>query len=182
MKDMLRYKSRMQGADRVMKILLEAVVYSLIYSVFMLILFQKQGAKYQLYNYPPAIRERAIEKGIITQEELNHNAKSNKTIGLIVMIVLSILITCVINKQFTFFAGFIQSYIFFNAFSLVDSLIIDTIWFCHSKWWVIPGTEDMTDAYHDYAFHWKWFFIGLVSSAVLSAITGGIIALIGLAV
>lgn len=162
------------------RIIMEAIAYSLVYSVFMIILFKIQGAKYQLYNYPPAIKERAIEKGIITQEELNKNAKKNKIMGIVVMILLSVIITCVINKQTTFFSGFLQGYIFFNVFSLVDSLIIDTIWFCHSKWWVIPGTEDMTEAYHDYAFHWKWFFLGLVSSLPLAAITGGIAALIGL--
>ena len=155
------------------KIIIEAIAYSLVYSVFMIILFKIQGAKYQLYNYPPAIKERAIEKGIITQEELDKNAKKNKIMGIVVMILLSVIIT-------TFFPGFLQGYIFFNVFSLVDSLIIDTIWFCHSKWWVIPGTEDMTEAYHDYAFHWKWFFLGLVSSLPLAAITGGIAALIGL--
>ena len=52
-------------------------------------------------------------------------------------------------------------------------------WFCHSRWWVIPGTEDMTEAYHDYAFHWKWFFIGLVSRLLLSAVCGGITVLLG---
>ena len=52
-------------------------------------------------------------------------------------------------------------------------------WFCHSRWWVIPGTEDMTEVYHDYAFHWKWFFIGLVSSLLLSAVCGGITVLLG---
>lgn len=44
----------------------------------------------------------------------------------------------------------------------------------------IPGTEDMTDAYHDYAFHWKWFFLSLIAILPLSAIIGGIVALVGL--
>lgn len=162
------------------KIILEAIVYTLLYSAFMLLLFKFQGAKRQLYNYPPAIREYAIKKGITIQEELDSNAKKNKLPGLLVMLLLSIVITCAFNKQFTFFAGFWQSYIFFNVFSLFDALVIDTIWFCHSKWWIIPGTEDMTEAYHDYAFHWKWFFLGLVTALPLSAITGGIVALIGL--
>ena len=47
----------------VIRITVEAIVYSLLYTAFMLVLFRIQGAKYQLYNYPPAIRERAIEKG-----------------------------------------------------------------------------------------------------------------------
>ena len=144
------------------KIVVEAIVYSLVYSVFMLGLFKVQGARKQLYNYPPAIQKRAIERGITTQEEMNANAKR----------------TCGVNKQYTFGAGFIQSYIFFNAFSLFDALVIDSIWFCHGTWWVIPGTEDMTEAYHDYAFHWKWFFLSLVMSLPLAVIVGGIVALI----
>ena len=83
------------------KIVVEAIVYSLVYSVFMLGLFKVQGARKQLYNYPPAIQKRAIERGITTQEEMNANAKRNKVIGLIGMIVLSIVITCGVNKQYT---------------------------------------------------------------------------------
>lgn len=163
-----------------MKIFIEAVAYTLIYTAFMLILFKIQGAKHQLYNYPPAIQARAIERGITTQAEMDACSKRNKILGLLVMIVLSLVITCGVNRQVTFFAGFWQSYVFLNAFSLFDALVIDSLWFCHGKWWVIPGTEDMTEAYHDYWFHWKWFLLGLVSSLILSVITGGIAALIGL--
>ena len=46
------------------KIILEAIAYSLLYSAFMLVLFLAQGARKQLYNYPPAIQKRAIERGI----------------------------------------------------------------------------------------------------------------------
>lgn len=162
------------------KLIVEAIIYSLVYTAFMLALFKKQGAKRQLYNYPPAIRERAIEKGITTQEEMDANAKKNKIPGIVMMVVLSVILTCVVNKQGTFLAGFLESYLFLNAFSFFDALVIDTIWFCHGKWWVIPGTEDMTEAYHDYAFHWKWFFLGLLTILPLSVIIGGIVALIGL--
>ena len=162
------------------KIAIEAIIYTLVYSLAMLLLFKVQGARRQLYNYPPAIQKRAIEKGITTQEEMNANAKKNKIIGTLMMLVFSVFITCVVNRQFTFLDGFLQSYIFLNAFSLFDALVIDSIWFCHSKWWVIPGTEDMTEAYHDYAFHWKWFFLGLLLSLLLAAIIGGIVALIGI--
>ena len=53
----------------VAKVAIEAVIYSLVYTVFMLILFKIQGAAHQLYNYPKAIQDRAKELGIITQEE-----------------------------------------------------------------------------------------------------------------
>ena len=162
------------------KLLLEALLYSLVYSAFMLVLFRIQGARKQLYNYPPAIRARAVERGITTQAEMDATAKKNKIFGILVMVLLCLLITCGVNGQRTFAAGFVQSYLFLNAFSLFDALVIDTLWFCHSKWWVIPGTEDMTDAYHDYAFHWKWFFLGLLTILPLSVIIGGLTALLGL--
>ena len=68
--------------------------------VFMLGLFKVQGAGKQLYNYPPAIQKRAIERGITTQEEMNANAKRNKVIGLIGMIVLSIADYLWVNKHY----------------------------------------------------------------------------------
>lgn len=61
------------------KIVVEAIVYSLVYSVFMLGLFKVQGARKQLYNYPPAIQKRAIERGITTQEEMNANAEKEQS-------------------------------------------------------------------------------------------------------
>ena len=36
--------------------------------------------------------------------------------------------------------------------------------------------------YHDYAFHWKWFFLGLLLSLPLALLLGGIVALIGVIV
>lgn len=163
----------------IVKIVIEAIIYTLVYSLAMLTIFKVQGVRRQLYNYPPTIRDRAIEKGITTQQEMDTNAKKNKLVGTLLMIVLCVLIICAVNRQYTFFAGFVQAYIFLNAFSLFDALVIDTIWFCHSKWWVIPGTENMTEAYHDYAFHWKWFFLGLLLSLPLAVINGGIVVLIG---
>ena len=106
---------------------------------------------------------------------MDATAKKNRTVGLLVMVVLCIAITCGINKQVTFRGGFVQSYLFFNVLSLFDVRVIDSIWFCHSKWWVVPGTEDITDA-----FHWRRFFIGLISSLPLSLSVGGTVALIGL--
>ena len=98
----------------------------------------------------------------------------------ITLTIASLIIICVINHETTFWAGAYQSYIFFNAFSLFDAAVIDTVWFCHSKFWIIPGTEDMTDVYHDYWFHWKPFFAGLILIIPLAIIIGGLTASIGL--
>ena len=164
----------------VLKLTVEAIIYSLLYAAFSVILMKKQGAVKQLYNYPPKIQERAVELGVTTKEEMAANSKKNKPFGFAVMTIASLIIICGINHETTFWAGAYQSYIFFNAFSLFDAAVIDTVWFCHSKFWVIPGTEDMTDVYHDYRFHWKPFFAGLILIIPLAIIIGGLSALIGL--
>ena len=42
-----------------------------------------------------------------------------------------------------------------------DAFVLDCVWFCHSKRCVIPGTEDLVDAYHDYMFHIKESAVGM---------------------
>jgi hypothetical protein len=163
----------------VMKLIVEAVAYSFLYAVFVLIIFKKQGAIRQLHDYPPKIQKRAVELGITTDEEMAQNAKKSKPLGFVIMTIMNLIIICLINGEKTFWAGFYQSYIFFNAFSLLDAAVIDSVYFCHSKFWRIPGTEDMAEEYHDYWFHWKWFFIGLITLVPMAAIIGGLTVLIG---
>ena len=55
-----------------------------------------------------------------------------------------------------------------------DALVLDCIWFCHDKHFVIPGTEDMTDAYHDYWFHIKGAQIGM-ALGIPAALAAGIL-------
>ena len=65
----------------IVKIVIEAIIYTSVYSLAMLTIFKVQGVRRQLYNYPPTIRDRAIEKGITTQHEMDTNAKKNKLVG-----------------------------------------------------------------------------------------------------
>lgn len=59
----------------VIRITVEAIVYSLLYTAFMLVLFRIQGAKYQLYNYPPAIKARLLKKGLQHRRSWMHMRK-----------------------------------------------------------------------------------------------------------
>lgn len=127
-----------------LRLVLEAVIYTLLYSAFIVVLVKRQGVIKQLYNYPPKIQQRAVELGITTKEDMAANAKKYK------------------------------------SYSFFDAAILDTVWFCRSSVWRIPGTEDLTAEYNDYWFHWKWFFIGLFALLPLAAVVGGLTAVIGL--
>ena len=42
-----------------------------------------------------------------------------------------------------------QFYILFIGQELFDWLAVDTFWVTMSSWWIIPGTEDLLDTWHD---------------------------------
>lgn len=50
-------------------------------------------------------------------------------------------------------------------------------WFCHDKHFIIPGTEDMIKDYHDYWFHIKGGFIGMLL-AIPAALVAGLITIL----
>ena len=68
-------------------------------------------------------------------------------------------------KQFngadTFWKGVRDSYMIWLIIDWYDALVLDSIWFCHSKKVRIPGTEDMEE-YKDYCFHIKQSCIGML--------------------
>ena len=72
----------------------------------------------------------------------------------------------------TFFEGWFHGYIMWVAEMWFDALVVDCLWFCHSKKMVIPGTEDLVDAYHDYWHHIKYAVIGMFSQAVIALPVG----------
>lgn len=87
------------------------------------------------------------------------------------------LIVRYINGCATFLSGFGVSYLLWTIADRYDALILDCLWFCHSKRCVIPGTEDLTDAYHDYWFHIKGSCAGMLIGLPCCLIAG-LIALI----
>lgn len=49
---------------------------------------------------------------------------------------------------------------------------VDCILFCHSKRFIIPGTEDLTDAYRDCKFHIKVSCFGMLIGLPCCLIAG----------
>ena len=165
----------------VLKVLIETIIVTLIFEGFIVALILKKGPMYMISDYPPAIKQRVAELGMMPDEKLiAKEGRIHDIIGIILMAVLYFVPIILINGERTFLPAFIQSYILSNAISWFDALIIDCAWFCHSKFWVIKGTEDMTKEYKNYWFHIKFAVQGLVLLAVPSAIVGGITALLGL--
>ena len=112
-------------------------------------------------DYPPAIRQRCEELGLVQPSERRFSTAElvRKALGVVVLLAAFVLLLTKINGDTTFWQGFRDSYVIWLALAWWDALVIDCGWFCHSKRTRIPGTEDMA-AYHDYLFHVRQSCLG----------------------
>ncbi|MBR1814805.1 MAG: hypothetical protein IJ773_13420 [Lachnospiraceae bacterium] len=129
-------------------------------------------------DYPPAIRKRCEQLGLIEKREMQFSKKEliKKSVAVILLVVLAAFIMIKVNHANTFLQGFGWSYIIWLAITWYDALVLDCGWFCHSKRMRIPGTEDMKE-YHDYLFHIKASCVGTLIGLPACAVVGLIVML-----
>lgn len=129
-----------------------------------------------LYNYPPKIQEKVKQLEIYKDEIPTTKNKIVKklTASIIFLIIISFTLRY-INGCKTFIDAFINGYILWTVINLYDAVVLDIIWFCHDKHFIIKGTEDMIDEYHNYWFHIKGFFIGEFIALLVCFLSGLII-------
>ena len=132
-----------------------------------------------LYNYPPKIQERVkslkeYKDKIPTQE----NKIAAKIIASIIFLIVICIILRYINGYTTFMQSFGFGFLLWTIVNLYDAIVLDIIWFCHDKYFVFKGTEDMIKEYHNYWFHIKGFFVGEALALIICSLAGVIIQFI----
>ena len=142
-----------------MTFLIESIVLCLAFTV-MVYAMSRDPVK-TVYNYPPRIQERVkslpeYEGKIPTKE----NKLTAKIGACVLFVILLALILRYVNGCRTFMEAFKYGFLLWTIVNLFDALVLDILWFCHDPHFVLKGTEDMVEDYHDYMFHIKGFFIG----------------------
>ena len=164
-----------------MNIVLEIIIFNVVVFTICGINMAKKGRLGLIQEYPKAIQDRCRELGLI--EESSGKLMKKATIGkigfFIGYIVLQTVLAYYIGGARTFFTGWLHAYLMWVAEMWFDSPIMACLWFCHSKKMVIPGTEDMVDAYHDYWHHIKYAVIGMFTQAVIALPVGLFVMLLG---
>ena len=124
-------------------------------------------------DYPPAIQKKCIELGLIEDRKKRFTKADyiRKGAALIVFAVLFAVVLRKFNRADTFLKGFGISYLIWLIIDWYDALVLDCIWFCHSKKARIPGTEDMAE-YRDYLFHIRQSCIGMLLGLPACLLTG----------
>lgn len=118
-------------------------------ALFTIMLFWtvKDGAIGAVHLYPKAVQQRVIDLGLTTEDKINKRKKFIQLFGVALYLVAVLLIVFVWNGSRDFFTITWQVYLLLEGMNLYDCFIIDTLWVKRSKFWIIPGTEDLVKEY-----------------------------------
>ncbi|MBQ6478339.1 MAG: hypothetical protein IJI44_03110 [Erysipelotrichaceae bacterium] len=160
-----------------MTLLLESIVLCILFTLAISLISREPIRN--LYNYPPQIQERVkmLEE---YRDRIPTGEKKivKKLAAVVVIVVLFSLILRYINGYRTFLNGFAYAFLLWSVINFYDFIVLDVIWFCHDPHFVLKGTEDMTEAYHDYLFHFKGFLIGECLALVVCVAVGFLVTLL----
>ena len=96
-----------------------------------------------LYFYPKPVQEKVYELGLTERETVAKKRKRFMAAFFAVMAAALILILRVWNGNQSFRAAYWQAIIFLEVMNWYDGIVIDRLWVGHSRFWVIPGTEEI---------------------------------------
>ena len=96
-----------------------------------------------LYFYPKPVQEKAYKLGLTDRETVAKKRKRFMIAFFAVMAMALILIIRVWNGIQSFWAAYLQALIFLEVMNWYDGIVIDRLWVGHSRFWVIPGTEEI---------------------------------------
>ena len=96
-----------------------------------------------LYFYPKPVQEKVYELGLTDRETVAKKRKRFMIAFFAVMAAALILIIRVWNGIQGFWAAYLQALIFLEIMNWYDGIVIDRLWVGHSRFWVIPGTEEI---------------------------------------
>ena len=131
---------------------IQLILYCLLFTL-MVKYSVRGGAINGLFFYPKDVQERAIEIGLIKKEDMIKKRKTFMIEFYIVMLLALVLIIGLWNKINDFKNAYLQALLFLEVMNIYDGIVIDKIWVGYSKFWILPGCEDLP-----YVQTWKQVF------------------------
>lgn len=101
------------------------------------------GAVNGLFFYPKPVQERAYAIGLADRSVITKRKKWFMALFYLVMLGALLLIIGGWNGVREFKAAYVQALLFLEVMNWFDGVVIDRLWVGHSKFWVLPGTEDL---------------------------------------
>lgn len=123
-------------------IALQIVLYLLLFTG-MVALVVRGGAVNGLFFYPKPVQERAFAIGLADRTAINKRRKRFMILFCLVMLGALLCIIGCWNDVRDFKTAYLQALLFLEVMNWYDGTVIDKLWVGHSKFWVLPGTEDL---------------------------------------
>ena len=96
-----------------------------------------------LYFYPKPVQERAFALGLTERETVARKRKRFMIPFLLVLLIALVLIIGLWNGVKTFRPAYLQALLFLEVMNWYDGIIINKVWVGYSKFWLLPGCEDI---------------------------------------
>ena len=125
-----------------MTFLIESFIACALFTLFVF-LMSRNPIK-SIFNYPPAIIERCDQLGLVDASNRPGGVGFyvKKIVAMIIFGVLLGLLVRYVNGCETFLCGALTAYALWVVVNWFDALVLDCLWFCHDKHFIIPGTEE----------------------------------------
>ena len=123
-------------------IVLQLILFCLLFTA--LVKFAVRGGAIDgLYFYPKPLQERAIAIGLTDRETMDRKRKQFMIPFVLTMLVALLLIIGVWNGIRDYKTAYLQALLFLEVMNWYDGIVIDKWWVGHSRFWILPGTEDL---------------------------------------
>jgi hypothetical protein len=126
----------------VMRIVLQLVMYCALFTL-MVKLGVGNSALNGLFFYPKPVQEKVYALGLTDREMVGRKRKRFMTVFFAGMAAALLLIIRVWNGVCGFLPAYWQALLFLETMNWYDGIVIDRLWVGHSRFWVIPGTEEI---------------------------------------
>lgn len=123
-------------------IVIQLFLFCLLFTIMVRIAV-RGGAVNGLYFYPKPVQERAIEIGLMDRETMNRKRKCFMIPFCLIMLAALLLIIGLWNGVRDYKTAYVQALLFLEVMNWYDGIVIDKLWVGHSRFWVLPGTEDL---------------------------------------
>ena len=96
-----------------------------------------------LYFYPKPVQEKVYALGLTDSETVSRKRKRFMIPFFLVMLSALVLIIGLWNGVRRFWLAYWQALLFLEVMNWYDGIVIDRLWVGHSRFWIIPGTEEI---------------------------------------
>ena len=123
-------------------IVLQLVLFCALFTV-MVKLAVSGSALNGLYFYPKPVQEKVFELGLTDPETVSRKRKRFMIPFFLLMLSALVLIIGLWNGVCRFWPAYWQALLFLEIMNWYDGIVIDRLWVGHSRFWIIPGTEEI---------------------------------------